>query len=59
MDDPRGFHETEHDASPGPHRGPPNSTPRWGLVLGIILAIALIGLIVFLHLTGTLGPGVH
>jgi hypothetical protein len=34
----------------------------WGLIMGIVIAVALIGLIglmVFLHLTGTLGPGVH
>jgi hypothetical protein len=30
-----------------------------GVILVIVLAIALVVLIVFLHLTGTLGPGVH
>jgi hypothetical protein len=47
------------DAGRGPDRGAANSRSRWGLILGIILAIALVGLIVFLHLTGTLGPGTH
>jgi hypothetical protein len=32
---------------------------RWGFVLGIIIVIALVVLMVLLHLTGTLGPGVH
>jgi hypothetical protein len=33
--------------------------PRWVFILGIIAAAALLGLMVFLHLNGTLGPGAH
>lgn len=51
--------ETEDDAGRGPHHGAARNTPRWVFVLGIIIMIALLGLMVFLHLTGTLGPGTH
>jgi hypothetical protein len=51
--------ETGDDAGQGPDLGGAGRTPRWMFVLGIIIAIALIGLIVLLHLTGTLGPGAH
>jgi len=59
MADPSRPPETEDDAGRGPDRGAARSTPRWVFVLGIIVAIALLGLMVFLHLTGTLGPGAH
>jgi hypothetical protein len=58
MADPRSP-ETEDDAGQGPDLGADGSTPRWVVVLGIFIAIALVGLIVLLHLTGTLGPGAH
>jgi len=47
------------DTGDGPDRGSASSTPRWVLVLGIIIAIVLVLLFVVLHLTGTLGPGAH
>jgi hypothetical protein len=59
MADPPRSRETEDDAGRGPNRGAPKSTPRWVFVVGVIIAIALLGLMVFLHLTGTLGPGGH
>ncbi len=59
MADPPHSPEAEDDAGGGPDRGAANSTPRWVFVLGIIIATALLGLMVFLHLSGTLGPGVH
>ncbi len=43
---------------PGPDGGH-NGRPRWVFVLGIILAIVLLGLIIVLHLSGTIGPGSH
>lgn len=43
----------------GPDRKSTTPAPRWVSVLGIVIAIALLLLIVALHLTGTLGPGLH
>ena len=43
----------------GPDPGAPSGMPRWVVVVGIVLAIALLGLIVFLHLSGAIGPGTH
>ncbi len=43
----------------GPDQGTPSGTPRWVIVTAIVLAIALLGLIVFLHLSGAIGPGIH
>jgi hypothetical protein len=51
--------ETDDEARRGLDRGSARTTPRWVVVLGIVMAIALIGLMVYLHLSGTLGPGVH
>jgi hypothetical protein len=59
MADPPRHPQTEDTTGVGPDRGAANSTPRWAFVLGIIVAIALVVLMVLLHLTGTLGPGVH
>ena len=51
--------ESEGDASRVPAGGAANPRSRWGLVLAIVIVLALVGLIVYLHLTGALGPGVH
>jgi predicted metalloprotease len=32
---------------------------RWGTVIGIVIVIAVVALLVFLHLSGTIGPGIH
>jgi hypothetical protein len=53
------------DADPGTEtggqarRGPGNGKPRWVMVAGIIVAVALVLLMVVLHVTGVLGPGDH
>ncbi|MHB8645649.1 MAG: hypothetical protein ACYDAR_07660 [Thermomicrobiales bacterium] len=47
------------DTGMGPGRRPPTGTPRWISVLGIVIAIVLLLLIVILHLSGILGPGLH
>jgi hypothetical protein len=59
MADPRRSPGTEADTRQVPDRGATRSRPRWGLVLVIIIAIALLVLMIFLHLTGTFGPGIH
>jgi hypothetical protein len=57
--DPHRSPETEDHAPRGSDREAAGSKPRWVLVLGIVVALALLGLMVFLHLNGTIGPGVH
>lgn len=58
MADPPRSPGTEKNARQGPDPEA-TSTPRWVFVLGIIIAIALVGLIILLHVSGTLGPGAH
>ncbi|HYY81133.1 MAG TPA: hypothetical protein VFD04_18425 [Actinomycetes bacterium] len=59
MADPPRSPETEGEARRGANGGAASNTPGWVLVLVAIVAVALLGLVVFLHLTGTLGPGLH
>ncbi len=59
MADPSRSPGTGDDARRGPGRAAPRSRPRWVVILVVAVAIALVGLMVFLHLTGALGPGVH
>jgi hypothetical protein len=47
------------EAGPGPDRGTTSGPARWKVVVGIVIAVALLGLIVFLHLSGAIGPGAH
>ena len=58
MTDPPRLPGTGKNGDQGPE-GSPGGTPRWMVVLGITIAIALLALIVFLHLTGAIGPGAH
>ena len=59
MADPLRPPEDAGSARRGPNPGAPRSTPGWVVVIGIVLAIVLLGLIMFLHLSGAIGPGVH
>ena len=59
MADPSRSPETGDDARRGADRAAPGSRPRWAVILVVAAAIALLALMVFLHLTGALGPGVH
>jgi len=58
MTDPPRHPSTERNGRPGPE-GSPGAASRWRLVLGITIAVALLALVVLLHLTGIIGPGVH
>jgi len=49
----------ENDPGTRLGRGPTGSTPHWVRVVGILVGVALLALLVVLHLTGTLGGGVH
>jgi len=45
----------EHDTGWDPDRGSTPSAPRWMFVIAIVVVL----LVVVLHLTGILGPGLH
>ena len=51
--------DTVDDTSWESDRGSPTSPPSGMSMLGIVITIALLLLIVVLHLTGILGPGLH
>jgi hypothetical protein len=57
--DPLRSPEPGDQARRGADGGGARGTPRWLLILVVIVAVALLGLMVFLHLTGSLGPGLH
>ena len=59
MADPPRSPKTKDEARRGTDGAAASSTPRWVLILVAIVAVALLGLMVLLHLTGTLGPCVH
>jgi hypothetical protein len=59
MADPLRSPEDADRARRGPEQDASRGTPRWVVAVAIILAIALLGLIVFLHLSVAIGPGIH
>ena len=59
MADPPRSPEADDQARRGADGGAATGTPRWLLILVAIVAVAVLGLMVFLHLSGTLGPGLH
>ena len=59
MADPLRSPEDADRTRRGPQQDASRGTPRWVVVVAIGLAIALLGLIVFLHLSGAIGPGIH
>jgi hypothetical protein len=50
---------SDDEGGAGPERGATTGTPPWGTILGVTLVIGLLVLIVALHLTGVMGPGLH
>ena len=59
MADPLRSPEDPDRVRRGPEQDSSRGTPRWVVFVAIGLAIALLGLIVFLHLSGAIGPGIH
>jgi hypothetical protein len=57
MADPLRSPQTDDEA--GPDGGAGGGAPRWMVVAGIVTVVALLGLIVFLHVSGAIGPGAH
>jgi hypothetical protein len=57
--DPPRSPDAGDDARERPDQGHPTGPSRWVVVVIIGLAIVLLGLIVYLHLSGAIGPGVH
>jgi len=51
--------ETGDHAGEEPERGRRSGTTRSVVVVEIVIAVALLGLLVFLHLNGAIGPGIH
>jgi len=59
MTDPRRSPDDVDHARRDPGRSAASGTKGWIVAVGILVAIALLGLIVFLHLSGVIGPGAH
>ena len=55
MTDPSHPPETGDEAGRGPDREATSGPPRWVVVVGIVIAVVLLGLIVLLHLSGAIG----
>jgi hypothetical protein len=59
MTDPSHSPETGDEARQESDPGGTGATSRWVVLVGIVVVAILLGLIVFLHLSGAIGPGIH
>ncbi len=59
MADPPRYPDTDGGTDAGADRGSTTGPPRWVSVLGVVVVIVVVMLIIILHLTGTIGPGLH
>jgi hypothetical protein len=59
MADQLPYSGSDDDTSVGSDCGATTSPPRWVKVGVVVLVIALVLLMVVLHLTGVMGPGLH
>lgn len=59
MTDPPPYPDPSGDTDTGPDRGSPDGSSPWISKVGVLIAIGLVLLVVVLHLTGTIGPGLH
>jgi hypothetical protein len=53
------YPDVEHDAGVGPEGGSAAGAPGWISVFGIVIVILVVVMLVVLHLTGAIGPGLH
>lgn len=59
MADPDLYTDTRDDTALELDSEPTGGRPRWMSVLAVVVVIVLVLLLVVLHLTGTIGPGIH
>jgi hypothetical protein len=59
MGDPSRYPEAEENGTSEDDRGAARGRRRWVVVLGIALAVAVLGLLLFLHVAGGGGPRIH
>lgn len=59
MAHPPPYPDTGDDSGVESGRGSTAGPPRWMAAAGIIVAIVVLSLFVFLHLSGSVGPGAH
>jgi hypothetical protein len=57
--DRHAYPDTGDTGGKGRKRRSGGGTPRWITVLGVAVAVLVVLMFVFLHLSGAVGPGVH
>jgi hypothetical protein len=59
MDEQRRRHETDVDVGRASDDVPTGRLSRWKVVTWVVIALGILALIVFLHMSGAIGPGSH